>query len=171
MKAKARAELEQQLTQKNMMIGELERAEKALNKGINMGTAGQIATGVSKLPLVGGYLADKEQGQRTELFDSVMNKVAIGQMGTALKGQNTDFEMKKFITLWNNPSIPMEAKRAQFADVLKAAKKDRDAEARAVQATGGDISNPITKPADPLEGRTATGPNGEIITRRNGKWE
>jgi len=85
--------------------------------------------------------------------------------------------MKKFIAMYNNPNIAIEAKRAAFSDVLAAAKKDRDIEERAVKKIGGDTSRPgeaaapaAAAAADPLEGRTANGPDGPII-RRNGKWE
>ena len=165
-KAEAVATLEKELVQKDLMVNELSRAEEALTKGINTGISGQIATGISKLP-GGGYIADKEQGQRTELFDNTMNKVATGAMSSILKGQSTDFEMKKFIAMYNNPNIAIEAKRAAFSDVLAAAKKDREIEARAVKKVGGDTS--VVAPAgpaataDPLEGKTATGPDGSKI--------
>jgi hypothetical protein len=157
-KAKAVAELEQQLTQKNLMVNELGRAQEALDKGIFTGPSAGGQTALGNAPLVGNYLGDKEKAQRTTEFDNTMNKVATGAMSNILKGQSTDFEMKKFIAMYNNPNISMETKRAAFGDVLAAAKRDREIEERAVRKVGGD-----TTQIAPSSGAAPAPAGGEVV--------
>jgi hypothetical protein len=56
------------------------------------------------------------------------------------------------------------------AEVIAQKKANREAEIAGFVREAGPAYKP-PKQADPLEGRTATGPNGQKLFRRNGKWE
>jgi hypothetical protein len=141
------AEIQHQAVQRESMLAELDQAHQAFKKGINIGPLAKGMGAVAQYS--GGLIGDREQAQRTELFDNTMNKVATMDMSTTLKGQSTDFEMKKFQSMYNNPLISMEAKREQFGRVLEAAKKDRDIEAAAAAKVSGKTGAPAAPAVTP----------------------
>jgi hypothetical protein len=146
-----RAEMEQRLTHRNSLIDELAAAGADLRKGVHTGSDAGIKTSAGLAPIVGPYIGDREKSERTRRVDNVMNRAAVGDMSTMLKGATTDKEMAEFKRMWNDPSIGIEAKRAQFLRVVDAAQADRDAEARAVKASGGTVTEPASaKPKDDL---------------------
>jgi hypothetical protein len=171
-----KADAEKKLASETSLVDELTKAKEAFGKGIFTGPEAGFEAGKANLPFVGSYLGDREKAARTTQVNNAMEKVAAGAMSTMLKGATTDFELKKFINLWNDPKVPYQAKVDQFDRVITNLQADRASQAEAVKKMGGTdrsaaaAGTPPTATADPLEGRTATGPDGTMI-RRNGKWE
>jgi hypothetical protein len=164
-------------------IDNLEEATKILQhpKGIYTGAAQSLAPIAGGLP-GGSMIVDKEKAQNTARYNTIAGEDAIRDMATTLKGSSTNYEMGEFKKMKNDPNISDTQRAAQLQRVVKAARADLEAQAKEVQAIGGDVGRidramrgggdaPAAPAAvDPLEGKTATGPDGKII-RRNGKWE
>jgi hypothetical protein len=117
--------LEKEATQERALVEELGVAKKDLDAGIFTGRGSGAAVVASQLPIVGEYIGDKEKANRTTQFDATMDKVAITNMSTILKGSSTDKEMAAFKTMWNNPNATIDQKRDAFGRVLQAAKEDQ----------------------------------------------
>jgi len=119
-------------------------------------------------------LVDKEKAQRTARYNTIVGEDAIRDMALTLKGSSTNYEMGEFKKMKNDPNISDTDRANQLKKVVKAARADLEAQAKETQRIGGDTGR-VDKAmkggdADPLEGKTASGPDGQII-RRNGKWE
>jgi hypothetical protein len=157
-------------------IDNLEEATRILEhpKGIYTGAMQGAAPIAGGIPGVGGMLVDKEKAQNTARFNTIVGEDAIRDMATTLKGSSTNYEMGEFKKMKNDPNISDAQRANQLRKVVKAARADLEAQARETKAIGGNVER-VDKSmkggdADPLEGRTANGPDGPII-RRNGKWE
>jgi hypothetical protein len=135
---KGLAEAKTAYTNHAQEIGNLERAKGILDKGINTGPYAGAATGVANLS--GGYLGDKEKAQRTTDFNNIINAETIKRMSETLKGASTDFEMKKFIEVYNNPNASDEARRTALDNLITAAKIGKDTHGASVKAFGGDTA-------------------------------
>jgi len=136
---KGLAEAKTAYTNHAQEIGNLERAKGLLDKGgINTGPYAGAATGVANLS--GGYLGDKEKAQRTTDFNNIINAETIKRMSETLKGASTDFEMKKFIEVYNNPNASDEARRTALENLITAAKIGKDTHASSIKAFGGDTA-------------------------------
>jgi hypothetical protein len=112
--------------------------------GINVGPWAGAKTGATlgaaDVPVIGGMVSKeaKEKAQRTNDFNSIINENAIKEMSQTLKGQSTDFEMKKFIEVLNNPSSTPEHRKAQLDRLIAAAEVDKGTHANALKQLRGD---------------------------------
>ncbi len=158
-------------------IANLEEATKILEhpKGIYTGAMQNVAPAASGVPGVGMFV-DKEKAQRTSRYNTIVGEDAVRDMSATLKGSSTNYEMNEFKKMKNDPNISDAARANQLRRVVQAARADLEAQAKETKAIGGDTGS-IDKvmkdgeaAADPLEGRTATGPKGEKMIRRGGKW-
>ena len=117
-----------------------------------------------------GLTSDPALTQRTERYNQLMSAEAITAMAAKLKGASTDYEMKAFVALMNDPNAEPKTKMQALdkmiakAEAQQALQLDQMKRARVPTPGGGGAAT-----VDPLEGRTANGPNGPLI-RRNGKW-
>jgi hypothetical protein len=144
---KAKRDLEHDFTKRDTLYTELEGAGKALASGdVYSGFGAEAKTAIGRA--TGGLIFDQDLANRTRVFDNSMNKVAIMEMSDTLKGSSTEKEMTSFKEIFNDKSVPIEAKRDAFKRVIAAAKRDRDIDERAVRATGGDTSS-ATRPEEP----------------------
>jgi hypothetical protein len=160
-------------------IDNLETAAGLLEhpKGIYTGAMQGAAPVIGGIP-GGGMLVDKEKAQRTSRYNTLVGEDAIRDMSNTLKGSSTNFELQKFEKMKNDPNISDADRATQLRKAINAARADMIAQAKEVKAIGGDVGSvdramkggAAATAADPLEGRTANGPDGPII-RRNGKWE
>jgi len=157
-------------------IDNLDEATKLLQHpgGLYTGAMQNIAPTAGGIPGIGGMLVDKEKAQRTARYNTLVGEDAIKDMATTLKGSSTNYEMNEFKKIKNDPNISDAVKAKQLQKAVNAARADLEATAKHAKAIGGDTGRVDRAmkggDADPLEGRTANGPDGPII-RRNGKWE
>jgi hypothetical protein len=122
-------------------LDNLEEATKILQhpKGIYTGAAQYAAPVAGGIPGVGGMLVDKEKAQNTARFNTIVGEDAIRDMATTLKGSSTNYEMGEFKKMKNDPNISDTQRAAQLQKVVKAARADLAAQAKEVQAIGGDL--------------------------------
>jgi len=157
-------------------IDNLDEATKLLQHpgGLYTGAMQNIAPTAGGIPGIGGMLVDKEKAQRTARYNTLVGEDAIKDMATTLKGSSTNYEMNEFKKIKNDPNISDAVKAKQLQKAVNAARADLEATAKHAKAIGGDTGRVDRAmsggDADPLEGKTASGPDGPII-RRNGKWE
>jgi len=122
-------------------LDNLEEATKILQhpKGIYTGAAQNAAPIAGGIPGIGGMLVDKEKAQNTARFNTIVGEDAIRDMATTLKGSSTNYEMGEFKKMKNDPNISDTQRAAQLQKVVKNARADLAAQAKEVQAIGGDI--------------------------------
>jgi hypothetical protein len=121
-------------TQHKLSLEKLDQAKELLDKGIYTGRMQDVKTIGSQITPFG----DKEKADRTSTYNSLVDEKAIDTMSKTLKGQSTDFEMKEFKKIFNNPNSS-DADRYRAMDrLIRAARSDLTTHAEAVKAYGGD---------------------------------
>jgi hypothetical protein len=78
--------------------------------GIRAGSGSGLAQGAAKWGGDKLGLTDPSLTQPTERFNQLMNAEAITTMAAKLKGASTDYEMKAFVALMNDPNAEPETK-------------------------------------------------------------
>jgi hypothetical protein len=117
-------------------VEDLEKAREILGRGINTGPMAGLVTGAANIS--GGYLGDKQKAQDTIDFNNLINARTIQRMSETLKGASTDFEMKKFIEVFNNPSASDAERLRAVNGLLTGAKVGMGIHANAIKQLGGD---------------------------------
>jgi hypothetical protein len=157
----------------------LAEAADLLDKGIYHGSgAGAKTTYGQSVPgvLQGITGTDPETTARSKRYSQIMSSEVVAQL-KALKGPASNKDMDWATTTVNDPSAPKENK----VQALKILRAQMDAHlASSEQTLKGMGTAPVKveipaagatpSAADPLEGRTATSPDGKKIVRRGGKW-
>ena len=100
-------------------------------------------------------LSDPKLTQRTERFNQIMSAEAITTMAEKLKGASTDFEMRQFIALMNDPNAEPATKVAALNKMI--AKAEAHATLQQEQMKRAKVS----APAGPAAATAAADPNAE----------
>jgi hypothetical protein len=101
-----------------------------------------------------------------------------------MKGASSDKDVQVNFKIANDPNSTVENKRKAIMWLQAKVGSLLQVHNNSIKEAGGEVPT-MPKPnvggtatpqsggggADPLEGRTATGPNGEKMIRRGGKWE
>jgi len=95
---------------------------RALAPKINTGPWQALQTGTALAS--GGRIGDRASAEATTRFNSIMDEQAILAMSKTLKGQSTDFEMKEFKKVFNNPNASPQDRLAALDKLI--AKADTD---------------------------------------------
>ena len=180
-------------------LSTLDEAEALLNhpKGIHAGnyagTTQSIGEKVPKFMQGGSLVPDPETTKNTTRYNQIMGAEALNLL-TQMKGASSDKDVQVNFKIANDPDAPIEAKRMAIGVLKTKLAAHLAVENEAITNAGGKVpalpgagapAAPAAAAAkggpgtvvpaaaaavDPLEGRTANGPDGPII-RRNGKWE
>lgn len=157
-------------------IGDLKTARGLMGPdgtGIRAGAGGGGTQTIAKWGGDALGLSDPKLTQNTERYNQIMTSESITAMAERLKGATTNEEMARFISIMNDPNAEPKTKMQALDNMIAKAEahallqKDQLTRARLPVPEGP--AGPAT--ADPMEGKTATGPDGQKIIRRNGKWE
>jgi len=119
--------------------------------------------------------------ENTQQYNQIMGGQAL-QLLTQMKGASSDKDVAINFKIANDPNATPDNKKAAIAILKQKLAGYLAVHNEALKGAGGDVP---TLPgagggapaaagggaaADPLEGKTATGANGEKIIRRGGKW-
>jgi hypothetical protein len=166
---KGETESKNAYTQHAQEISNLERAQKYMNEGIYTGTWAGAKAGVTNV--FEGMVGDKAKAQRTTNFNSIINADTIKRMSETLKGASTDFEMRKFIEVYNNPNASDSERKTALDNLVTAAKISKGIHAEAVRKYGGntdEIDAQLAKSGAAGSGATAevkaVGSEAEALT-------
>ena len=115
-----------------------------------------------------GDMGEAEVSVRRNLGD-IKDTLLRARSGAQINEQEYN-RLSRLVPDINDPANVAKYKMNSFKAALRIITEERK---RLQGTTGGALqrSTQPTTPTDPLEGRTATGPNGQKIIRRNGKWE
>jgi len=134
-----------------------------------------------KLGLGGITGTDPEKTAASMRYKQILSSEVVQRL-KSLKGPASNKDMDWATRTVNDPNAPVENKkqalrvlRAQMDAHLRSSEETLKGMGGApvkvdIPAAGGAAPAPAVA-ADPLEGRTATGPDGKKIVRRGGKWE
>jgi hypothetical protein len=165
------------------MMGSLKEAQDLANKGIYEGPGAKIKSAVgenigSVLPGVTGINA--ETTARTQRFNQILSGPVLETLNK-MKGSSSDKDLVFAIDTLNQPNATLANKQAALDTITRKMDAHMRASDQRLKELGGrkvEVAPPAAgggagpaAAADPLEGRTATGPDGKKIVRRNGKWE
>jgi len=165
------------------LVGSLQTAQQLGKEGIYGGPGATAKTFIgSHIAAGGGPLSgmlgmDAKTSERTQRFNSLMSGPIL-QTLNSLKGASSDRELNFAIDTLNNADATVQNKLDALDTIMrKSAALQQASDLRLKQSgtTKIEVAPPSAAPAapaaDPLEGRTATSPDGKKIDRRNGKWE
>jgi hypothetical protein len=149
--------------------------------GAGAGLKTEYGQTASKLGLGGIAGVDPESTAASMRYKQILSSEVVQRL-KSLKGPASNKDMDWATSTVNDPSAPVENKkralgmlRAQMDAHLRSSEETLKGMGGSpvkvdIPAAGGATAAPAAA-ADPLEGRTATGPDGKKIVRRGGKWE
>jgi hypothetical protein len=171
------------------LLGTLDEALALTNhpKGIHAGAQGgmvqSIGENTPKFMQGSSMLPDPETTANTQRFNQIMGEQALNLLNQ-MKGASSDKDVQVNFKIANDPNSTVENKRKAIMWLQAKVGSLLQVHNNSIKEAGGEVPT-MPKPnvggtatpqsggggADPLEGRTATGPNGEKMIRRGGKWE
>lgn len=176
---KAIFEAEDEVPQIQGTIEALQRAKELNSKtftGYTAGIRGAIGT---KVPGAGAVI-DRDAALATEEWSKIMGPEALKTMAGTLKGATTDFELRKFIEMLADPSTEPRVRESVIDRLNKLAERKlqiqqartKDLRSGTYFRPGADPTvSPSSAPTTFKDGQTATGPNGQKIIFKDGRWQ
>ena len=152
---KAEGDVSDQYLQSGSALNQLQRAQGILAQGIDYGLMSNLrstigATGVSAdVPGLGKI--DPALAGRTKEFNSLLNEQAIAAMSKALRGATTDFELRQFIQLLNDPQATPQQKANRLQEIINNEKASHEAKGTQLDRMGKPrpaVAAPITGGGD-----------------------
>jgi hypothetical protein len=146
-------------------IGDLKEARDLLGPegtGIRAGAGGGSTQIGAKWGGDALGLSDPKLTQRTERYNQIMSAEAITTMAEKLKGASTDFEMRQFIALMNDPNAEGKTKKQALDNMI--AKAEAHAALQQDQLKRGKLPVPEGPATSAAAGAAAGGSTQNVAS-------
>jgi len=156
-------------------IANIKRA-KELNPNVytGFGASTRGAIGAKGPDWIPDFIASPEKGKATAEWEQLMGGEGIKNMSETLKGASTDFEMKKFLSMSADTTLPADVRQRAMDRFLSLAEQEKGIREKRIEAIKNRTFTKPAAPAAAVAGRPISKaqydalPSGETFTAPDG---